>query len=104
MAPSITTTNGDKEGLGLVILEAMASGLPVVASNSGGIPEIVTDKVNGFLTEEKNTEQLAEKINILLKNPELRKSMADNGIKTAESRSYKVLAERYFNLINKSMS
>lgn len=51
--PSITAKDGDKEGFGLVILEAFASGLPIVASRSGGITDIVKDGVNGFLVKEK---------------------------------------------------
>lgn len=51
-----------KEAFGLVILEAMAAWLPVLASNVGGIPEIIEDGVNGFLIEPKNSEKLAEKI------------------------------------------
>ena len=59
--PSITAKDGDKEGFGLVILEAMASGKPVVASRSGGIVDIVRDGENGFLVKEKDSKQLAEK-------------------------------------------
>ena len=60
--PSITAKDGDKEGFGLVILEAFASGLPIVASRSGGITDIVKDGVNGFLVEEKDVSGMAEQI------------------------------------------
>ncbi len=101
VAPSITAADGDKEGLGLVILEAMASGLPVVASNSGGIVEIVEDGVNGFLCEEKNVAQLTDRINTLINSSELRKKMSLNGIVTAENRSYPKLAYKYYKVIEK---
>jgi len=60
-----------KEGLPYTILEAMAAGVPIVASYVGGIPEMIENESNGFLILPKNPEMLAEKINELLKNPEL---------------------------------
>jgi glycosyltransferase involved in cell wall biosynthesis len=64
-----------EEPFGLVIIEAMASGLPVVASNVGGIPEIVVDRVTGFLVNRGDSKQIAECILALARNPELRKNM-----------------------------
>ncbi|MCX6718063.1 MAG: glycosyltransferase family 4 protein [Candidatus Staskawiczbacteria bacterium] len=64
------------EGLPIVILEAMASGLPIVASRVRGIPEILKDKENGFLVEPKNPVKLAEKILCLLSDSELRKQIS----------------------------
>lgn len=99
VAPSVTAKDGDKEGLGLVLLEAMASGLPVIGSNSGGIPEIVKDEYNGFLVEERDVKSLSEKINILIYSEEKRRRMASNGLKTAHERDYKNIAAKYFELM-----
>ena len=55
------------EGLGLSIVEALVAKLPVVATNVGGIPEVVEDGKSGFLVENENAEEMAEKI-LLLKN------------------------------------
>lgn len=59
------------EGFPNVILEAMACGLPIVTTKVGGIPDIVTDGVNGYLVDAKNPDAIAEKILILLQNGQL---------------------------------
>jgi glycosyltransferase involved in cell wall biosynthesis len=59
------------EGLGLVLLEAMACGKPVIGTNVGGIPSIVQDGVNGFLVPPDNVELLAERISHLLADGDL---------------------------------
>ncbi len=93
--PSVHTENGSEEGFGLVIVEAMASGAPVVASRSGGITDIIRDGWNGLLAEEKNSRDLAEKINRLLEDRAYADSLAREGRKTAETYDYRAIAERY---------
>lgn len=60
-----------QESFGLAALEAMASGVPVIASNIGGIPEVVQDGVNGFLFNAYDVNSMAEAAIKLLSNPEL---------------------------------
>ena len=74
--PSIFDSKGDTEGLGVVLLEAIASGTPVVASNVGGIPDIIASNETGLLVEQKNPAALAAAIVSLLKNSGLRKKLA----------------------------
>lgn len=63
---------------GLVLNEAMASGLPVVASKyAGATYDLVTDGVNGFVIDPYNIEEMAEKILVLINNPELRKHIGE---------------------------
>ena len=75
-----------REALGVVILEAMALEKPIVATKVGGIPEIITDGVTGFLVPPKDFKALAEKISYLLKNPELAKTMGKTGRKYIQER------------------
>jgi glycosyltransferase involved in cell wall biosynthesis len=66
------------EGVSLALLEAMAAGLPVIASRVGGLPEVVTDGDNGLLIPPKDPEALAEALARLLANPALAKKMGEN--------------------------
>ncbi|MBZ9572240.1 glycosyltransferase family 4 protein [Patescibacteria group bacterium] len=72
------------ESFGLTIGEAMASGLPVVSTSATAIPEIVQDKITGFLVPWKDSRALAEAIITLLSNPEMAKSMGKAGRKRVE--------------------
>lgn len=67
------------EGLGVSILEAMAMGKPVIASNVGGIPEIITHGENGYLVSPGDAADLASAIICLIKNVYLRKSLGHKG-------------------------
>jgi glycosyltransferase involved in cell wall biosynthesis len=67
------------ESFGMVLVEAMAAGVPVIANDLGGMREVVADGVNGFLVAPGNAAQLAEKIDLLLANPELRRLMGAAG-------------------------
>lgn len=67
-----------KEGFPYAILEAMAAGLPIVATRVGGIPEIIESGKNGFLVEPRNSAGLAEKILELLRNPGICRAFHQN--------------------------
>jgi glycosyltransferase involved in cell wall biosynthesis len=71
------------EPFGMVIVEAMASGLPVIATRGGGFPEIIKNGETGLLTERNDAVGLAEAIINLLENDELRESMGSAGRKRA---------------------
>ena len=99
--PSVTGKDGDIEGLGLVMLEAMSSGLPVVASRSGGITDVIIDGENGLLCEEKNSRELSLKISQLLNDSDLNERIAKAGFETAQRYDYKEIAKAYKELIDK---
>lgn len=71
--PSCTAESGDSEGLGLALLEAAASGVPVVATRHGGIPEAVIDERTGFLVPERDAARLADALDDLLGSEALRR-------------------------------
>ena len=66
-----------REGLPVSILEAMAYGLPVVASRVGGVPEVITDHVNGLLVSPANAPELAQSLLRLILDPDLRKRLSE---------------------------
>jgi glycosyltransferase involved in cell wall biosynthesis len=85
-APSLTARDGDAEGLPNVVVEAAASGLPVVATHHSGIPEAVTDGETGLLAPEGDAAALAERLGTLLGSDELRRAMGAAARRLAEER------------------
>ena len=77
----------------------MSSGLPVVASRSGGITDIITEGENGLLAAERDEKQLADRINLLLSDDALYKKLSAASRKTAEGFDYSVIASRYAKII-----
>ena len=84
MLPSVTAKNGDQEGIPVVLMEAMAVGLPVVSTYHSGIPEIVEDGVSGCLVPERDETSLYEKLKYLIENHHLRIEMGKRGRKMIE--------------------
>ena len=74
------------EAFGLVLVEAMACGLPVVATAVGGIPEVVDDQVTGYLVPQGDSTQMAARILTLLSDPSRRLRMGANGQAKATQR------------------
>jgi glycosyltransferase involved in cell wall biosynthesis len=74
-----------EEPLGLTILEAMAAGTPVVATKKGGIVSVIKEGENGFFVRARNSKQIAETVNMLLVNDELRVKVSENARKTIEN-------------------
>lgn len=70
-----------KEAFGLVIIEAMQNGLPVIATRAGGVPEIISSEEFGLLVKPANKQALARALHKLLSHPELLQKLHDNGLK-----------------------
>jgi len=97
--PSIVTENGETEGTGLVIPEAMESGLPVIATSVGGIVDTVKNEVNGLLVEQKNPKAIANAIERIFSDEDLKKKMIENSKQTVKEFSPTVIAQSYFNIL-----
>ncbi|OZM57294.1 N-acetyl-alpha-D-glucosaminyl L-malate synthase BshA [Lottiidibacillus patelloidae] len=79
----------EKESFGLVLLEAMACGVPVIGTNIGGIPEVITEGYNGFLCELGDINSVAEKATILLNDEDLHKKLSKQAMATVEEKFHR---------------
>jgi glycosyltransferase involved in cell wall biosynthesis len=94
--PAVHDAKGNVDGLPNVILEAMASGLPVVASGISGIPLAVEDEVTGLLVPEKDPAALMGALERLLKDPEAARRMGEGGRRKAVAElTWDVVAARH---------
>ncbi len=82
VTPSVPTAQGKREGIPVVLMEAMSSGLPVVASRLSGIPELVEDGVSGLLVEPGDADGLAAALARLQGDVSLRQRLAASGRRT----------------------
>ena len=99
VCPSVTAKDGDQEGLPLVLMEAMASGLPVVASDSGGIAQMIKHEVNGLLCQEKDVIQLADNMNRILEDIKFSEQLRENAKKTVLVYDYDKIGEQYARIL-----
>jgi glycosyltransferase involved in cell wall biosynthesis len=98
--PSLTGRAGRAEGMPAVVLEAMAAGVPLVATATGGIPDLVRDGENGWLCRERDADDLAAKLLLALDAD--RRSLAARALETAQRHDWSRVAERYFTLFEKA--
>ena len=95
----------EPEGHPWVIVEAMAAGLPVISTDQGAITESVLDGVNGFIVEPNSPKQIAEKLEVLIKNEELRKRMGKESRRLYEENfTEDKMVERLKNVFEKVIS
>ncbi|HCI12762.1 MAG TPA: glycosyltransferase family 4 protein [Gallionellaceae bacterium] len=102
VAPSIVTVQGDQEGLGLVLVEALACECPVVASDLLAIRDVVVHEDTGFLVPQKSPEAIVSAVVTLLAKPELRRQLAIKGRDhVIRNFDWSIVASRYAALIGK---
>lgn len=81
------------------LIEAMASGLPIIASNVGGIPDMITDMANGILIE-PNEEQLFSAIVNIVRDEDKRENIGKGAILASERFSATSMCEKYISIYN----
>jgi glycosyltransferase involved in cell wall biosynthesis len=100
VGPSIVGSKGWQEALGLVFVEALATGLPVVSTSTGGIADVVEDHVTGFLVDQHSPEQIAERLRLLHGDRDLLRGMSERARATVEQRfSWTTVNRRYVELL-----
>ncbi|MEM3485590.1 MAG: glycosyltransferase [Candidatus Jordarchaeaceae archaeon] len=92
------------EGLPTVVLESMAAGVPVIATNVPGTDELIEDGVDGWLVPPRDPQALAEKIIFALRSPHLRRQVSEAGRKKAEQFSIDKIADQYIDLFQKLLN
>jgi len=78
--------DGERDGIPVTLLEAMAAGIAVVSTTVSGIPELIEDQVNGFLVPPENASALADVLQRLLTNDGLRRSISISAMETIRDR------------------
>jgi L-malate glycosyltransferase len=92
------------EGLGVVLLEAMSHGVPVIGSNVGGIPDIIDDGKNGYLFPWNDEKILAEKMISLLSDAALARQFRQNGYETVRTRfSWDEISREFFEVYSRAL-
>ncbi|MCK4759393.1 MAG: glycosyltransferase, partial [Candidatus Aminicenantes bacterium] len=91
------------EGMGRVLAEAMALGKPIVASNVGGIPDLVTHGKNGYLVPPQNPEELAKYTQLLLEDKDKREKMGRTGKEMASGLTHEAMVQKITNLYEELM-
>jgi len=98
---SVTGKDEDREGTPVALMEAQASGIPVISTYHSGIPEIVADGKSGFLIPERDVEALSERLTYLIEHPELWPKMGKTGRKIVEKEfDIKKLSKKLLKIYN----
>lgn len=79
VTPSVPTRSGKREGIPVVLMEAMSSGIPVIASDLSGIPELISDGQTGLLVPAGDAPRIAAAMRRIHEDPELRRCLAQAG-------------------------
>jgi glycosyltransferase involved in cell wall biosynthesis len=99
LMPSVTDWKGEQEGFGMVLVEAMRCGTPIVATRSGGIPDVVRDGVTGLLVPERDPAALAAAVTRILDDPALAAKFAAAARRDVDERFSSAAIARTFDAV-----
>lgn len=85
LLPSVTASDGDMEGIPVALMEAMAIGIPVISTFHSGIPELIEDRVSGFLVNENDAASIAGVISEIIDNPGVLPDICRNAKQTIDN-------------------
>lgn len=97
--PSVRAVSGDQDGLPVVLLEALASGLPAIASDLPGIDTVITDGQTGLLVVPGDEQELARAVERLAADRALREKVANEGVRRAQAHGVEAVGRRYAALL-----
>lgn len=103
-AGDVFVTASEIETQGIVLIEAAASGLPLVAVNGGAVAEICRDKQNGFLLEPGDVHSMSGAICKILLDDELRKKMSEKSVEIAHKHDFEKTLDQFINIYNRVIS
>ena len=86
VAPFVETEAGDKDGIPTAVLEGMATGIPVVATDAGSIPEVIESGRNGIVVSQREPAAIADAVESLLRDPEGRRRLGSSAAADVRSR------------------
>lgn len=89
------------EGLGSILIDALEYGLPIVATDVGGIPELLDDGLNGFLIEPDDLDSMAHAVLQLYRDPDLRERIGQTNMKKAVQYSTAEMTRRYVSIYDR---
>ena len=100
--PSVVTDSGDQEGTPVAVMEALACECATIVSDYPGARDIIKDRENGLLVAQKSPGQIAEKINFLLENREIRQRLGKEGrLSVQQNYDWRVVSEKFISLFQK---
>ncbi|MGB0238027.1 MAG: glycosyltransferase family 4 protein [Cycloclasticus sp.] len=105
VAPSVIDSKGDTEGQGVILLEAMTSQTPIIATTVGGIPEVITHKKTGILVSPENPNELSAAIEYIFKNKDAANKFTGNAfLKVNNVYSWQSISQEFISLFNNTSS
>ena len=103
-AASVATLSSREEGMGSVLLDALAFGIPIAATRAGGIPEVVIDNESGLLADVSDPNTLGDNIARLLTDPALAERLEQNGLERAQGFSVERMTDRTISVYESVLS